>query len=187
MRYHAIASNYLSSNLSADTVPCKGLYNRKYEVLYGNAGATTPKSLWVQSRKERKCLESPEHGQILTECSCCTTYSEWKRVHKETFQQIANVPCYYKVCDQQVTIGNEVCQGTIRALHAAPKGVCMGVALESGSHPYVCEACEELQHGKNSQLLHKLLRASKLKHTLVHKQAGLAIVVLVTNIVVSLT
>ena len=63
-----------------------------------------------------------------------------------------------------MTIGNEVFQATIRALHAAPKGVCMGVALESGSHPYVCEVCEALQHGKNSQLLHKLLRASKLKH-----------------------
>lgn len=176
MRYHAIASNCLSSNLSADTVPCKGLYNRKYEVLYGdgNAGATTPKSLWVQSRKERKCLESPEHGQILTECSCCTTYSEWKRVHKvaaEALQQIADIPCYYKVCDEQVTIGNEVFQGTIRALHAAPKGVCMGVALESGSHPYVCEACEALQHGKNSQLLHKLLRASKLAPSFTNRQS----------------
>ena len=63
-----------------------------------------------------------------------------------------------------MTVGNDVLQGTIRALHAAPRGECRGVALVSGSHSYVCEACEAVQHGKNSQLLHKLLRASKLKH-----------------------
>ena len=61
--------------------------------------------------------------------------------------QITDIPCYYKVCDEQVTVGNDVLQGTIRA---APRGECRGVALVSGSHPYVCEACEALQHGKNS-------------------------------------
>ena len=119
-------------------VPCKGLYDK---VLYGdgNAGATTPKSLWVQSRKEGKCIESPEHGQILTECDHCTTYGEWKKVHNvaaQALQQIADIPCYYKVCDEQVTVGNDVLQGTIRALHAAPGGECRGVALVYGSHPY---------------------------------------------------
>ena len=88
-------------------VPCKGLYDK---VLYGdgNAGATTPKSLWVQSRKEGKCIESPEHGQILTECDHYTTYGEWKKVHNvaaQALQQIADIPCYYKVCDEQVIVG----------------------------------------------------------------------------------
>jgi hypothetical protein len=118
-------------------VPCKGLYDRKFEVLYGdgNAGATTPKSLWVQSPKEGKCIESPKYGLILTECDCYTTYGEWKKVHNvaaQALQQIADIPCYYKVCDEQVTVGNDVLQGTIRALHAAPRGECRGVALVSG-------------------------------------------------------
>jgi len=43
-------------------------------------------------------------------------------------------------------------------------GACKGVAIKSGPHPYICDACEALQHGKNSQLLHKFGRASKLKH-----------------------
>ena len=73
--------------------------DRKFEVLYGdeNTSATTPKSLWVQSQKEGKCIESPEHGQILTECDCCTTYGEWKKVHNvaaQVLQQIADIPCY---------------------------------------------------------------------------------------------
>ena len=38
------------------------------------------------------------------------------------------------------------------------------MALKSGPHPYICDACEALQHGKNSQLLHRLGRASKLKY-----------------------
>jgi len=39
-------------------------------------------------------------------------------------------------------------------------------ALELPSYPFTCDACEALQHGKSSQLLHKLQRASKLKHPL---------------------
>ena len=74
------------------------------------------------------------------------------------------MPCYYKVCDEQIKVFDKTYQGTIRALCMAPKGECSGVAYKSGLHPYTCEACEALQHGKNSQLLHKLHRASTLKY-----------------------
>jgi len=42
----------------------------------------------------------------------------------------------------------------------APKGEGTSVAYSVGTHPFMCEA---LQHGKNSQLLHKLHHASTLK------------------------
>ena len=70
---------------------------------------------------------------------------------------------FNKVCNDQVNVGAQY-QGTIHALHSVPKGTCKGTASVAGPHPYTCEACETLQHGKNRQLLHKLLRAPKLKH-----------------------
>ena len=48
----------------------------------------------------------------------------------------------------------------IRATHLAPLQACKGVALKSWPHPYVCDACEALQHDKP----HRLGCASKLKH-----------------------
>ena len=74
------------------------------------------------------------------------------------------MPCHYRICNETVTIGATTYETTIRAMHLAPEGACKGVALKSGPHPYICDACESLQHGKSSQLLHKLGRASKLKH-----------------------
>ena len=150
-----------------DEVSCQGLYDRKFVVLYedGNAGVTTSKSLWVHSRSVGECVQSPENEQQVQ--TACTMYGQWKKAHStaaKTLQHIADIPCYYKVCDEQVNVGTHVYRGTIRALHSAPKGKCKGTALASGQHPYTCEACEVLQHGKSSQLLRKLLLASKLKH-----------------------
>jgi len=71
------------------------------------------------------------------------------------------MPHYYKVCNERVNINDTTYQGTIHASHMAPKGECTGIAA---SHPLTCDACEALQHGKSSQLLHKLQRTSKLKH-----------------------
>ena len=79
-------------------------------------------------------------------------------------QSIADVPCYYKVCTESVTVGTNTYNTTICALHLGPQGACKGIALKSGPHPYICHSCEALQHGKSSQLLHKLARASKLKY-----------------------
>ena len=153
----------------SDEVACQGLFNRKFEILYedGTAGATTATKLWVDSRKTGEAYTTPDGEQVYTMCDCCTTYSAWKTTHRtaaHALQQIADIPCYYQVCDEQVKVHTQVYLGTIRALHLAPKGACKGIASHLGPHPYTCEACEALQHGKNSQLLHKLMRASKLKH-----------------------
>ena len=82
----------------------------------------------------------------------------------KALQKVADKPCYYKVCDEEVRVNTTAFKGTIRALHKAPKGPCKGSASKTGPHPYTCEACEALQHGKNSQLLHKWNRATNLKH-----------------------
>ena len=66
------------------------------------------------------------------------------RTEAELLQKIANVPCYYRVCDEQIKVFDKTYRGTIRALHMAPKGECSGVAYKSGPHPYTCEACEAL-------------------------------------------
>ena len=63
-----------------------------------------------------------------------------------------------------VTVGTTTYETTIRAMHLAQLGACKEVALKSGTHPYICDACEALRHGKNSQLLHKFGRTSKLKY-----------------------
>ena len=42
--------------------------------------------------------------------------------------------------------------------------------LSTLQYPYICMACEALQHGRNSQLLHKLSRALILKHTYTKKK-----------------
>ena len=53
---------------------------------------------------------------------------------------------------------------TIRALMDAPADKCLGTASTSGQHPYICDACEALRHGRHSQLNRKLQRAAKLQH-----------------------
>ena len=74
------------------------------------------------------------------------------------------MPIYYKVCDERENIYDTTYQGTIGALHMAPKGECSGIASSTGPHPFTCDACEALQRSKSSQLLHKLWCATKLKH-----------------------
>ena len=137
----------------------------------GNAGATTSKKLWQDSRSRKVCTiitdDQVEETAVQTACSCCEDYSSWKKIHPsdaQMLQKIADMPCYYKVCDEKVNINGTPYQGTIRALHMAPKGECTGIASSTGPHSFTCNACEALQHGKSSQLLHKLQRASKLKH-----------------------
>ena len=149
-----------------EEVACQGLFDRKFEQLYSDctAGATSCKSLWLKSQ-EVACDGCGE--TVSFTCQCCTEYKQWQKMHPEAakkLQQEADKPCYYRVCDEKVHVSTDVYQGTIRALHAAPKGPCTGKALTTGDHPYTCDACEALQHGQNSQLLHKLWRASKLKH-----------------------
>ena len=54
--------------------------------------------------------------------------------------------------------------GTIRASTAAPKGTCIGVASNTGQHPYTCAACYALTRGKVSPLNRIVNRTPTLKH-----------------------
>ena len=152
-----------------DEVYCQGLYHRKYEILHhdGNAGGTSAKKLWADSRMLKGYVTHSSGEKVNVMCKCCTTYIEWKKKHQDAsrvLQHIADMPCHYRLCNETVTVGTTTYETTIRAMYLAPLGACKGVALKSGPHPYICDACEALQHGKSSQLLHKFGRASKLKH-----------------------
>jgi len=148
---------------------CQGLYHRKYEILHhdGNAGATSAQKLWADNRMLGGCVTHFSGEEVNVVCKCCTKYTEWKKKHQDAsrvLQRSANIPCYYRVCNETVTVGTTTYETTIHAMHLAPLGACKGVALKSGPHPYICDVCEALQHGKNSQLLHKLGHNSKLKY-----------------------
>ena len=52
----------------------------------------------------------------------------------------------------------------MRALSGAPLGECMKTAKDSGTHPYTCDACNALAHGKSSVLNCRLQRNNVLKH-----------------------
>ena len=152
-----------------DEVPYQGLYHRKYEILHndGNVGGTSAKKLWADNQMLKGYVTHSGGEEVNVICKCCTTYIEWKKKHQDAskvLQRIADVPCHYRVCNETVTIGVTTYECTIRAMYLAPMGACKGVAKKSGPHPYICDACEALQHGKNSQLLHKFGRAFKLKH-----------------------
>ena len=152
-----------------DEVPCQGLYHRKYEMLHndGNVGGTSAKKLWADNRMLKRYVTHSSGEEVNVMCKCCTTYTEWKKRHQDALkvlQCIADMPCHYKICNETVTIDAKTYESTIRAMYLAPMGACKGVAIKSGPHPYICDACEALQHGKNSKLLHKFGRASKLKH-----------------------
>ena len=125
-------------------------------------------SLWTSSRSAGE-----EPFLCTSECECCTEYRCWKETHRDAakeLQRLADTPWYYKVCaDEQVHVGPHTYVGTIRALHLPPGGACNGKAstvgeLDYGKHPYTCTVCEALQHSRDSQLLHKLQRTTKLKH-----------------------
>ena len=153
------------------TVPCQGVYDRKFVVLYEDrvSGATTAKKLWIDR-------------QLASECGCCSTYLEWKIKHPTqatALQQEADKPSIYCVRAHEkvhVVDGSGEAHeyyGTIRALDGAPNGACTGSASISGPHPFTCANCNALVHGKSSALLHKLNRSTKLKNP--HSDEGRAL------------
>ena len=85
---------------------------------------------------------------------------EWKAKHPNlaaTLQQDADQPTLYCVSPHErvyVVINGESVEynGTIRALAGAPSGACTGKASPCGSHPYTCDNCNALIHGKSSVL-----------------------------------
>ena len=105
-------------------------------------------------------------------CKCCDTYLMWKSNHTKLarcIQEQADQPLLYQILpSEQVSIevdGEKInYTGTIRALPASPKGACMGTALTSGPHPFTCEACDALIHGKSSPLNRRLQRNDTLKN-----------------------
>ena len=155
-------------------VKCQGLYDRRFADLHsdGSAGTTTAKKLWEDGRKvgELDSYDTPNGSELRISCDCCSSYSSWKKTHPNSaveLQRIADSPCYYEVCDEEVEVfvdgQRQVFWCTIRALSQAQKGACTGIACTEGKHPYTCEACDALQHGKSSQLLRRLNRVSKPK------------------------
>ena len=112
-------------------------------------------------------------SEFTTFCTCCTTYKEWKQQHTafaKRLQALADTSKYY-VCyhDEIVQVPSGTAgectqyKGTIRALSGAPKGACTGNAQVMGDHPYTCDACNALVHGKSSPFLRKLYRSNLLR------------------------
>ena len=127
----------------------------------GNAGATMAQKLWSDKHQKESdgIICTSANQKVVVICDCCTIYTEWKGKHQtaaKLLQKAADIPYYYKISDEQITVGIHTYKNAICALHLAPKGPCKGVAYKFGPHPYTCDACELLQHGKNSPLLHKL-------------------------------
>ena len=147
--FHQNVHNTLDE--SQDTVPCQGLFDRKFEILYGdgNAGATTAQKLWANKCQEESdgIICTPEDQKVVVTCDCCTGYTDWKNKHQHAaklLQKVADIPCYYKISEEQIAVGKETYKNTICALHSAPRGVCKGTAFKSGPHPYTCDACDAL-------------------------------------------
>lgn len=152
---------------------CQGLYNRIYAPIYqvATAGATTAKRLWEDGRRNQITYIDKEGREFYTSCSCCTEYSSWKVAHKDLsadLQKLADQQRYYSVTNEIVEVVENgvklVYKNTIRALKGAPKGECIKIASTSGQHPYVCNACDALRHGRHSQLNRKLQRATTLRN-----------------------
>ena len=111
----------------------------------------------------------------LVKCSCCYDYSSWQEKHSEkasTLQSIAKQSYYYKVCEEEFVLGGVRYSHTIRALPGSTKGECKQIASTGGPHPYVCDSCNALVHGKSSQLLRKYSRMDILKYPRGVQRAG---------------
>ena len=155
-----IQTNYIV--ISLHSVECAGVYDWKYEQFYndGSSGCTTVKKLWEIHR------EATDPDGITANCSCCEEYRIWKESYPTDIQKLKEIsdnPSFYKAFpSKKVTVvedgSNVVYTGTIHAV------ACTGKAFCGGSHPYQCNACFQLVHGKSSQLLRKYNRSKKLKN-----------------------
>ena len=93
-------------------MPCQGLFDRKFEILYddGNAGATTAQKLWTDKHQKESdgIICTSDNQKVVVICDCCTRYTEWKGKHliaAKLLQKAADIPCYYKISDEQITVG----------------------------------------------------------------------------------
>ena len=155
-------------------VLCQGVYHRKYSVIHSDhhAGITTAKKLWTTTRESPAMNVMHDDDSISVECSCCTTYLEWKGRHQAVAKQLqkaADNTHQYQINQNEVVtvVENGVehqYRGTIRASSAGPQGPCQGVAVNSGKHPYICVACDALTRGQTSPLNRRVSRYLTLKH-----------------------
>ena len=107
-------------------------------------------------------VNASDHGEFVTTCTCCAIFTEWKKNHPvlaKQLQLIADQPVYYQLFPNEAisfSIGDQRInyKGTVRALSGAPLGECMHMktAKDSGTHPYTCDACNAIAHGKSSVL-----------------------------------
>ena len=165
-------NNIINYTEPDEAVVCQGLWDRCYTPLYSDetAGATTAKNLW-KSYRENAPLMPVGGAKLSCHCSCCDSYSKWKKSHSveaSQLQKVADAPFYYAVTDEHIEVKSSgaitVYNKTIRALTGAPQGPCTGIAYAGGKHPYTCKSCYSLSTGKSSQLNRKLHRVSSLKH-----------------------
>ena len=113
-----------------------------------------------------------ESEGVVVNCNCCMSYKEWTQRHPSLAKSLlkaADSILYYRLCpNESVTVvidGNKYTYtGTIRASTAASKGICIGVASNTGQQPYTCAACYALTRGKVSPLNRIVNRAPTLKH-----------------------
>ena len=63
------------------TVPCQGIYQRKYAVIHGDrsTGTMTAKKLWMDAWGNPGMNNESE--SVVVNCNCCTSYKEWTQRH----------------------------------------------------------------------------------------------------------
>ena len=53
-------------------------------------------------------IYTSDNQNLVVICDCCTKYTEWKSKHQtatKLLQKAADTPCYYKISDEQITVG----------------------------------------------------------------------------------
>ena len=124
--------------------------------------ATTAKKLWTDG------FNSCAANSDSLSCNCCTSYNEWIHRHPVQAQSKLLKTLYtIRFIRMIVLLFLKMVsdfKGTIRACEAAPKGPCMSAASSEGQHPYICDACDALTHGKTLPINRLIHRALNLKY-----------------------
>ena len=132
-----------------------------------NTGMLVPNPARHCGRKEeRKTLLHTRTARI-TISLLDAVDSQASELRRELLALASRIRYYDTLPNEIVTIkqGDDVIlyQGKIRASKFAPSGPCTGRASNKGDHPYTCDACDALVHGKTSTLNRKLHRTKKLE------------------------
>ena len=84
-------------------------------------------------------------------------FTEYHPVITKQLQLIADQPVYCQLFPNETisfSTGDQRTnyKDTVRALSGSPISECMKTAKDSGTHPYTCDACNAIAHGKSSVL-----------------------------------